>query len=117
MCCKVDFLKRHTICLNELHNVVLPVLTYARVKSVITIVPTEWVAFLTRIRELWVSEHCSKTDYSERVFLCGIILCLQSVPEYSPKFGHIHSSTHLCSIGILPVVTPPHLFWLQRGML
>jgi len=113
----VDFLKRHTICLNELHNVVLPVLTYARVKSVITIVPTEWVAFLTRIRELWVSEHCSKTDYSERVFLCGIILCLQSVPEYSPKFGHIHSSTHLCSIGILPVVTPPHLFWLQRGML
>jgi hypothetical protein len=69
MCCKVDFLKRHTICLNEVRNVVLPVLTYACVKSVITIVPTEWVALLTRIRELWVSEHCSKTDYPERFFL------------------------------------------------
>jgi hypothetical protein len=74
MCCKVDFLKRHTICLNELRNVVLPVLTYARVKSVINIVPTEWVALLTRIRELWASEHCSKTDYPERVFLV-VLFC------------------------------------------
>lgn len=64
---------------NLLHNVVLPVLTYARVKSVITIVPTEWVALLTRIRELWVSEHCSKTGYPERVFF----LWYYSVPPIS----------------------------------
>jgi len=77
MCCKVDFLKRHTICLNEMHNIVLPVLTYTCVKSVITVVPTEWLALLTRIRELWVSEHCSKTDYPERVFFV-VLFCASS---------------------------------------
>jgi hypothetical protein len=46
----------------------LPVLTYARVKSVITIAPTEWVALLTRIREMFISKSCWKTGYRERVF-------------------------------------------------
>jgi len=86
MCCKVDFLKRHTICLNEVHNVVLPVLTYACVKSVITIVPTKWVALLT-LRELWVSEHCSKTDYPERVFFVALFCASNQFRDTASNSG------------------------------